>query len=337
MKSIFDKTKIRNKTLNNRVFRSATWMSMADKNGHINDNIINVYDELSKGEVGGIITGITSIYEKGELIYGMMCFHNDSYIDEHKKLTQQVHKHDSLIFLQIAIADIYTDSFYNLINELDKNEIDKIIGAFVDSAVRAEKAGYDGVQIHAAHFFFLSKFISPLFNRRTDEYGGSNKNRSKILVDIISKIRREVSDDFIIIIKINCSDFEYGGIEKEDFIEICETIDKAGIDGIEVSGNNTSRDGVIADYNEAYFLDYAKELNVSCPVILVGGHRSIENMEKILNSTSITYLSMSRPLLCEPDLIKRWKTDDKSPSKCISCNRCYQTPNHICIFNLNNS
>lgn len=333
MKTVFDKTNLKNNTLKNRFFRSATWMAMADKSGHINNEIIDVYDELAKGNVAGIITGITSIHPSAELLYGMMCFHDDSYIKEHKKLTDKVHEHGSLIFLQTAIADFYSESFYNIINELSTDEIEGIIHAFIDSAVRAQKAGYDGVQIHAAHFFFLSKFISPLFNRRSDKYGGSNKNRARILVEIIEGIQEVVNNDFITLIKINCSDFEYGGIEKEDFHEICQIIDKAGIDAIEVSGNNTSKPGIKAGFNEAYFLEYAEDLKVNCQVILVGGHRSIENMDKILNTTNIEYLSMSRPLLREPELINRWKNGDTAPSKCVSCNKCYQTINHKCIFN----
>lgn len=155
------------------------------------------------------------------------------------------------------------------------------------------------------------------------------------MVDIIDAIKSEVGEELILLIKINCSDFEYGGLEEVDFVEICEIIDKAGIDGIEVSGNFTSRPKIKAGINESYFRNYAEMLEdkVKCPVILVGGNRSIENMNDVLNETSIEYLSLSRPLICEPGLIKRWMDGDVSLSRCISCNNCYQTFNHKCIFN----
>ncbi len=336
MKSIFDETALKNRKVKNRIFRSATWMAMADRQGHISDDVVELYRSYAEGQVGGIITGSTSIYSKNQLISQMMAFHDDSYLDEHVKITDAVHEHGSLIFLQAIVTDFFINGSYDTVNSLNAEDIDDIVDAFVDASLRAKKAGYDGIQIHAAHFFFLSKFISPLVNRRSDEYGGSNKNRAKILVRIIQAIKSSV-DDFLIIIKINGSDFEEGGLEKEDFIEVCMEIDKAGIDAIEVSGNNTSRPRIIDTYNEAYFLEYGDALSkkVSCPIILVGGHRSIENMNDILNKTDIEYLSLSRPLICEPNLVKRWVDGDVRPSECRSCNMCYQTPNHECFVKLN--
>lgn len=335
MKSIFDKTNLGKIKLDNRIFRSATWMAMSDNNGHLNEEIIKLYERLSKSEINAIITGITSIYPMDEKIYGMLSFDDDSYIEEHKKLTEIVHNNNSHIFMQIAIVEILTMYLDESMN-FTKDEIKLIKQFFVDASIRAQKAGYDGVQLHAAHFFFLSKFISPLYNHRTDEYGGNNKKRSKILTEIIHEIKENTPDDFLVLIKINASDLIQGGLEIEDCTEICKILDKQGIDAIEVSANNTSRINIQVGVNEAYFLEYAKTIknNVQCPVILVGGHRSIENMNKILNETNIEYLSLSRPLICEPDLIERWKNGNTKASRCISCNKCYNTQNHECIQNI---
>ena len=151
----------------------------------------------------------------------------------------------------------------------------------------------------------------------------------------IKLIKENTSDDFIVLIKINATDFFEGGLEIDDSIEICKQLDNYNIDAIEVSANNTSKSNIKAGINEAYFKEYAQKIkeNVACPVILVGGHRSIESMNNTLNTTDIEYLSLSRPLICEPDLIKRWKNDDTTPSICTSCNSCYNTVNHKCILN----
>lgn len=127
-----------------------------------------------------------------------------------------------------------------------------------------------------------------------------------------------------------------GGLRPEDSLVICQMLANAGIEAIEVSGNGTSVAGIRAGVNEAYFKDFALTLadTVNIPVILVGGHRSIENMEQILNEGKIEFLSLSRPLVREPNLPLRWQNGDTSPAKCVSCNMCYQTPGHECVFRL---
>ena len=331
MKSIFDETKLKNKELKNRIFRSATYLNLAKDTGEINSEIIDVYKEYAKGQIAGIITGIATVHPEDEKLDGMLQFHNDNLAEEHKKLTETVHNEGSLIFLQIGIVDLHTHGLETVTN-IPKEEIDKLTDLFKDAAIRAENAGYDGVQIHAAHFLFLSKFISPLYNNRVDEYG-QNSN-SKILTDILKKIKSVVSDEFIISIKINSSDFIEDGLVEEDFINICKILDENGMDLFEVSGNSPSRPIIQDASNEAYFKDGAVNLKneIDAPIILTGGHRSIENMNKILNETDIEYLGVSRPFLYEPHLLRRWSKNNLKPSKCISCNFCYKTPGHDCVY-----
>ena len=171
-----------------------------------------------------------------------------------------------------------------------------------DAAKRAELAGFDGVQIHAAHFFFLSRFISPAVNQRSDEYGGSTENRTRILLEILRGIKSNCPN-LHVTIKINCNDFARGGIEEAESLAICKNLAAAGIDSIEVSGNGTSIRGIRAGVNEGYFALFAIKLadEISTPVICVGGWRSKDIMEKILNATKIAALSLSRPLVREPD------------------------------------
>ena len=195
--------------------------------------------------------------------------------------------------------------------------------------------GYDGVQIHAAHFFYLSKFISPLLNHRSDRYGGNQRGRTQILLEILQDMRAKTSQDFLITMKINSTDEYPGGLTHHGFLETSRLMAEAGIDAIEVSVNGTSRGGIRAGLNEAYFLDAAKLLaeRVKVPVVLVGGLRSMEKINEILNETNIAYISLSRPLIREPNLINRWQQGDTTPSKCVSCNSCYRTLGHRCVFN----
>lgn len=311
--------------LKNRLVRSATWEGMADDKGHIPKELLAIYEELAKGGVGMIITGFTSVYDNDHLFGGMVRLSNDELIDEHKKLVEIVHKEDCRILVQLALGE------YKMLepDDLTIDDINEIEELFVSAAKRAKVAGYDGIQVHAAHNFYLSKFISPAYNHRTDEYKGGN---SKILIDIIKMIRKEVGDIHIST-KINCDDFIPRGLTPDLSMAICNDLIDKGIDSIEVSGNGTSVAGIKPRVNEAYFKDFAIELanNEKANVLLVGGHRSVENMEKVLNESNIKCLSLSRPLIREPDLPKRWESGDTSPSKCISCNKCYYTLNHQCI------
>ena len=144
-------------------------------------------------------------------------------------------------------------------------------------------------------------------------------------MDVLRDMRAKTSGSFGVIIKINASDEMVGGLDERDFLATCKMLEAEGIDAIEVSANNTSHRLVKAGEGEAYFLRYALPLVRQCdvPVILVGGHRSMECMNEVLNSTGIEYLSVSRPLIREPNLINRWQQGDTTPSKCVSCNSCF--------------
>ena len=176
---------------------------------------------------------------------------------------------------------------------------------------------------------FLSRFSQPLFsaalspavNHRNDEYGESLERCDRIIVEILNKMLH-------VSIKLNCNDFTRGGIDGEDFIENCKLLDAAGINSIEVSGNGTSVSGIRAHMSTA-----AKAADlVSCPVIVVGGFRSLDTMESVLNDTKIEFISLSRPLLREPDMPDKMAQDAGYISKCVSCNACYSSPAHKCVF-----
>ena len=319
MKSLFDTTKMRTHALRNRAWRSASWLGLADEEGFVTDAIVETYEKLAEGGVAMIVTGLTSISATDARIGGECKFYDDRFVAGHRRLTDAVHRHDSRILLQTAMVD-------GPVDELSTSQVDSVVAAFGDAARRAEMAGYDGVQIHAAHFFYLSRFVSPLFNHRSDRYSGAN-----ILSAILGDMRSKTSEDFLVTMKINSTDGYPGGMDIECMIAACQRL--SGLDAIEVSANGTSRQGIRAGMNEGSFLHAAARLAeaVDIPVVLVGGLRSLDFIDRVLNGTKIDYVSLSRPLIREPDLIRRWQQGNTAPSRCVSCNSCYNTPGHKCV------
>ena len=332
-KKIFEPLKLNNLTLKNRLLRSATWEGIAALDGSIDERIYSIYEEVSKGGVGGIISGFTSVATNDHYFEGMMRLSDDKLIPQYKKITNIVHKENCPILAQIALGAYY-DKFETEIypDDMSLEDIQTVINLFIKAAERAKKANYDGVQIHAAHFFFLSRFISPLINHRNDQYGGNVENRARILVDILKGIK-QLNLGLHVSLKINSSDFNFGGNEEDECVEICKIMAKEGIDSIEISGNGTSRSRIKAHVNEAYFLDTAKKVAeaVNVPISLVGGLRSRKTMQKIMDTTKIEILSLSRPLICQPDFPKKMEQGDIEDSKCISCNGCYRSKCHRCV------
>ena len=337
MKHIFEPVELNNLTVRNRLIRSATWESIADPDGSLKEEAYGIYSELAKGGVGAIITGFISVAPHDHSSDGTMRLCDDALIPQYRRLVDVIHAEGCPVIAELALGDYYRekDGRYTQveIDDMRADEVRLVIRRFIDAAVRAEAAGFDGVQLHAAHFFFLSRFISPAANHRTDEYGGSTENRSRILLGIMEGIREAVPT-LHITIKINSSDFIFGGLDKTECIAVCKLLDQAGIDSIEISGNGTSVGGIKAHVNEGYFAPVAAEVAeaVSCPVIVVGGFRSMDTMKAVLNQTKIEFISLSRPLIHDPDLPNKMKAGSINLSKCVSCNRCYSSPFHKCIF-----
>lgn len=229
MKKIFEPVKLKNMTLKNRLIRSATWEGIANPDGSIPKEAYSIYEELAKGGIGAIITGFTSVSLHDYYFDGMMRLCNDDLIPQYKKLVDIIHAEGTPVITQLALGAYYREKNGRYLqvkpDEMTIEEINYVIRQFIDAALRAEKAGFDGVQIHAAHFFFLSRFISPAVNHRTDNYGGSTKNRIRILMEIMDGIRK-AAPSLHITIKINSSDFTHGGLEEPECLSICKLLDE---------------------------------------------------------------------------------------------------------------
>lgn len=191
---------------------------------------------------------------------------------------------------------------------LDTSEIAAIIQRFATSAALAKRAGFDGVQIHGAHGYLVSQFLSPHHNRRTDEWGGSAENRRRFALEVYRAIRREVGADIAVSIKMNSADFQKGGFEGEDAYALIEALAAEGIDLIEISGGNYESPAMTGvkqtSGREAYFLDFAAEARkrTDVPLAVTGGFRTVSGMEAALASGATDFIGIARPLTLDPEL-----------------------------------
>lgn len=361
MRTIFEESTLNGMKLKNRLVRSATWENMADAQGYMTEKLFSVYEDLAKGGVGMIITGYAFVTRDEQPNPGMLGIYNDSFIDGYRLLTETAHAHDSRIVLQIAYGGSQTtyqpegrliwgpsdipDLAANVIpTPMTREDIGTLVRAFGDAAARAKAAGFDGVQFHGAHSYILSQFLSPHYNRRSDDYGGSLENRARIFLEVYEEIRRRVGADYPVMLKINAADFVENGATFEECRFVCQQLAERGIDAIEISSGSAasgeylpSRTKIDRPAREAYHEQYAAELAemLAVPIIVVGGIRSPEVAERLLTTTGIAYVALSRPLLAEPDLPGRWQRGNRAPSKCISCNGCLrmQPGGNVCVLN----
>ncbi|BBB90526.1 MAG TPA: NADH:flavin oxidoreductase [Methylomusa anaerophila] len=339
MKTLFDETtinninNINNMKLQNRIIRSATWEGMADSAGRLTNRLIKVYETLANGGVGLIITGGTYFTKDSTTLPGMAGIYEDSLLQDYEKFTDMVHSSGCPIILQLAYAGKNGDMW--LPSSPSHNDIKSIVKAFGEGAARAKLSGFDGVQIHAAHGYFLSQFLSRQNNTRQDEYGGIIENRARILLEIYDEIRNRTGSNFSIFIKINGTDAfdETEGVNACSYA--CRQLAARGIDAIEISGGaDEIKKSLDNPHKESIFRDYAARIaeEVRVPVILVGHNRTPSVMEKILNTSAIEYFALSRPLLREPNLVNDWKNNRNKKAECISCNACFKPDGNICVF-----
>ena len=333
-KAIFEPVEVGGLNLKNRLVRSATWEGIAASDGGIDDVAYSIYEELARGGVGLVITGFTSVAGNDRYFGGMMRLHDDTLVPQYTRLVDVIHAQGASVLAQLALGGFYREDGRQVEpDSMTTDEIHQVERWFVDAAVRAQQAGFDGVQVHVAHFFFLSRFVSPAVNHRTDEYGGSTENRARIVCEIVRGIREEAPGLYVSA-KVNSSDLMPGGLDEDEALVLCKLLVDAGLDSIEVSGNGTSVAGVRAGRGEAYFAPFAAKLasEVDVPVILVGGLRSRGAMQHVLDSTDVELLALSRPLLYDPEFPNRLASGKVDESDCISCNACYSTAQHRCRF-----
>lgn len=311
----FAPTRIGTLAVCNHFVRSATYMGLAAGNGGPTPAVQRAWCQLAEGGVGTIVTSYTHIAGYEQPRKNQLGIHADWLIDAYRPVVAAVHAAGAKIVMQIVHGGSWgqADSEHARIlgpsaiahpdsglvpEEMTVQDIYRVSELFAQAARRVKAAGFDGVQIHSAHDYLLSQFISPLRNQRTDAYGGSVENRFRFLDQVYHAVRAEVGD-FPVWVKINSSDEEPGGLTSDDFLYMATRLAEGGIDAIEVSGNRWR--GHAKD-DRRYYFEAARDLaaRVDTPVILTGGLRTRADIDFVADQSRIRFFGFGRPLLHDP-------------------------------------
>jgi len=357
MSSLFEPIKIGTIEMRNRFMRSATYFALADDKGFVGEASAALMKNLAENDVGLIVTGYAYVQKNGQCFVDQNGIHTDDHIRGYQKMTRAVHDAGGKIVMQIAHGGIgarYTDqsggdftavsipkdpsNFKTPPRLMTEEDIETIIESFGKAARRVQESGFDGVQIHGAHGYLVTQFLSPYSNHREDKWGGSLENRMRFVVETARSIKNHVSDDFPVMIKLGCRDYleDAKRLTVEEGASVVNALQKEGICHVEIS-NGTMGDtnrrraaGITRPDQEAYMLPdarFIRENTRDIPLGLVGGMRSLPVMEKIIEAGTVDTLSICRPLIREPDLIKQWKNGAAKSADCISCGRCFNRDN----------
>ncbi len=374
MSILFKPSSIGQMTLKNRIIKSAFIENMATPNGLPTEDTLRYYERLARGGVGLIITGMAYVNRLGK---GQPLQHGadtDEMIPAWRRITDSVHGLGGKIAMQIVHCGRQTNPkaltapqavapspalnlyYHSRSRAMTGDEIVQTIKDFGDAAARVKEAGFDAVQVHGAHGYLVSSFLSPLTNRRRDEWGGDAARRFRFPADVYTAVRRAVGSDFPVLYKLNADDGIWFGLRPGESFPAAQQLAQMGLDALELSGGifegflYTCRGSMPSDlialnrssivrqcfavlfklqktflpFKEAYFLPYAAKLKpaLKIPLILVGGIRTPETAERILETGAADFISMGRPLVREPDLPSKWLSGRRVAAQCSSCNRC---------------
>jgi 2,4-dienoyl-CoA reductase-like NADH-dependent reductase (Old Yellow Enzyme family) len=346
----------------NRIVRSATSESMADDRGFITDDYRQLHLRLARNGVGLIFTGHCSVHPSGRYIRGMTELSSDEHVPLLREFTADIHAEGARIFAELnhagsqsrvpdltplAPSVVPNPQFHRTPREASEAEIGEIVAAFGAAAARVRDAGFDGVHVHAGHGYLISEFLSPVSNLRNDRWGGSLENRQRFGLEVFRAMRRAVGEDFPITWKLGLRDYVPGGLTLTEGLATAEAFDREGVDALEGSAGlmspaaesavqyaGVTRRRAVEDKllhrvlatprPDAYFYDWAQMLRgrVGCKVILVGGLRTVEVMERAIADGVADFVSLARPLIREPDLVRQIEQGRRGRFACTSCNIC---------------
>ena len=325
-------------TIKNRAVKAAMEENMADQDHFPSTALMRLYSAWAEGGVGLIISGNVMVDKMAMTGPGGVVLEKDTPIAAFQQWATLAKQNNCRAILQInhpgrqvmkamggkniSPSDIAVDigKHSNLLarpRTMTEDEIQEVIQRFVDTALRAQEAGFDGVQIHAAHGYLLSQFLSPLTNKRNDSWGGTAEKRAQILYTIIEKVRSALGAEHIVSIKMNSADFQRGGFDIDDAINVVKHLNGLGLDFIELSGGSyeaPAMQGKSGDQRtlarEAYFLEFAEQIgkHATMPVMTTGGIKTFATAERVLSS-KIDLVGIASALAYEPKLINKWQTE----------------------------
>ena len=342
---LFEPIKVGKKVIKNRIFMPPLSTNLANK-GYVTEELIQHYSARAKGGVGLIITEVVTVEPTYIYLPGDMSIHDDSYIDGWKKLYEEVHKYGVVLLPQLfhpafmafpipgtpqLIAPSNVGPYYarQAPREVTVEELKVIIRQFGEAAKRVQIAGGDGVEIHAAHAHgLLGGFLSPLYNKRCDEYGGDIDGRLKLTLEVIAEVRRVCGEDFIIDVRISGDEYSDGGLNLNDMTYVAKQLEKVGVDMLHVSGGNTVKKGSsmpapgTKQGSHTHLSEYIKR-QVNIPVATVGRINEAWIADEIIANGLADACMIGRANLCDPEFANKsyeGRIDEIKP--CIGCMRC---------------
>jgi 2,4-dienoyl-CoA reductase-like NADH-dependent reductase (Old Yellow Enzyme family) len=328
--------------IKNRFMRSATTSAWSDEMGVVRSEIVDLYRKLADGGVGLIVKGHMYVTEAGKAHVGMAGISQDYHVPRLRELTEAVHERGGKIVAQINHAgykstiDRAGPSEYEgegwRTRAFTTDEISDVVCSFGDAAGRAIEAGFDGIQIHGAHGYLISQFLSRYANRRTDGYGGSLGNRMRLLNEVYDEVRARVGGCVPVLLKMNCDDFSPDGFTIDESVKVAEAICRRGLDLLEISGGGLGQRKELKErarhadpaLSEAIFAGHAEAIRAATrptPMALVNGIRSRRCMETIIEGDLADMISMSRPYIRESDIVRRLEAGQPGAT-CTSCDAC---------------
>ena len=329
---LFGRFSIGTLRLANRLVRSAICEGMAEPDGAPSARLIDEDCILARGGVGLIIGGMASVTADGCILPRQCAIDRDELVPAYRKLTGAVHAAGAKIALQIGHGGSRCIAPGRPVKPeaWTAAELDGLIRAFADAARRVRDAGFDAVQLHAAHGYLLSEFLSPNRNPRDDAYGGSLDSRARLLVRVLTAVRRAVGETFPVLVKINSEDFVAGGLSAAESTAVLRLLASRGLSAAEISGGvpeaGRERSPVRSGPGGTpYYEAYAAKIRagLALPVLLVGGIRDAETAERLVRERVCDLVALGRPLIAEPDLPKKWQSGG-GRAVCAGCNRCFR-------------
>ncbi|WP_176594319.1 NADH:flavin oxidoreductase/NADH oxidase family protein [Sphingobium sp. EM0848] len=320
----------------NRIAKAAMEENMADDDHAPSHDLIRLYRAWAEGKAGLIITGNVMVDARAMTGPGGVVLEDDRHLDRFRAWAKAARSGSGHVWMQInhpgrqmptglgqetlapspVAIDLGAQSkLFPAPRAMTSADIADVERRFIETALLAERAGFTGVEVHAAHGYLLSQFLSPLTNRRQDRWGGSLENRVRLLVDIVRGVRAAVSPGFAVSVKLNSADFQRGGFSPEDARAVIEMLAPLGVDLVELSGGSYEAPAMMGSSRdertlarEAYFLEFARDIAVvaTMPLMVTGGIRRRKVAETVIDS-GIAMAGIATALAIEPDLPRHWR------------------------------
>jgi NADPH2 dehydrogenase len=315
MSKVFSNYKFKNLELKNRIVMAPMCMDSADEQGNVSSWHFLHYGSRAIGGTGLIIVEATAVESRGRITAMDLGIWSDSHVEGLKKIVEECKSHGAKMAIQLAHAgrkcEVITEDIvapssiafnekYKTPIEMSKEDINEVVNSFKEGARRAKEAGFDVIEIHGAHGYLINEFMSPLANKRTDEYGGSAENRGRILREVIKAVREVWTEELPLILRVSAEEYAEGGNKSEDTAEIINLVKDAGIDMINVSSGGIV--GVHINTYPGYQISFAETIkaNTNLPVIGGGLVTSALMAEEILQNNRADLVFLGRELLRNP-------------------------------------